>query len=48
VKGRWDTGKYPKGVKVSKEEFATICIKGDTFHSDWNYTISPIKETVIS
>jgi hypothetical protein len=48
VKGRLDTGKYPKGVKVSKEEFATICIKGDTFHSDWNYTISPRKETVIS
>ena len=48
VKSRLDTGKYPKGVKVSKEEFAIICIKGDTFHGDWNYTISPRKETVIS
>jgi hypothetical protein len=33
---------------VSKQEFATICIKGDTFHGDGNYTISPRKETVIS
>lgn len=36
-----DTRTYPKGVKVSDTEMATLNIKGDTFHPEWNYTISP-------
>jgi hypothetical protein len=36
-----DTRAYPKGIKVSKAEMATLNIKGDTFHPEWNYTISP-------
>ena len=32
---------YPKGIKVSDDEMASINIKGDAFHSGWNYTISP-------
>ena len=41
VKSRLDTGKYPKGVKVSKEEFAAIDLKPAMFHGEWNYTIAP-------
>jgi len=41
VKSRLDTRKYPKGVKVSKEEYATIRLNADPFHGDWNYSISP-------
>jgi len=41
VKSQLDTGKYPKGVKVSKQEFASIQMRSDAFHGDWNYTISP-------
>jgi transposase len=41
VKSRLDTKKYPKGVKVSKEEFAAIQLRPDDFHGDWNYTIQP-------
>jgi Rhodopirellula transposase DDE domain len=41
VRCELDTGTYPKGIKVSKEEMATLNIKGDTFHPEWNYTISP-------
>jgi len=26
---------------VSEEEMASLNIKGDTFHPEWNYTISP-------
>jgi Rhodopirellula transposase DDE domain len=41
VRCELDTGTYPKGIKVSNEEMATLNIKGDTFHPEWNYTISP-------
>jgi hypothetical protein len=36
-----DTRTYPKGIKVSEEEMASLNIKGDAFHPEWNYTISP-------
>jgi Rhodopirellula transposase DDE domain len=36
-----DTGSYPRGVEVSEEEMAGLRIKGDDFHGEWNYTISP-------
>jgi hypothetical protein len=36
-----DANLYPKGVKVSDREMAELNIKGDEFHPEWNYTISP-------
>jgi hypothetical protein len=36
-----DTRCYPKGIKVSDAEMQTLNIKGDTFHPEWNYIISP-------
>jgi hypothetical protein len=41
VQSQLDTGKYPKGIKVGKKEFASIQIRPDTFHGEWNYAISP-------
>jgi Rhodopirellula transposase DDE domain len=41
VRCELDTRTYPKGIKVSKAEMATLNIKGDLFHPEWNYTISP-------
>ena len=32
---------YPKGIKVSDAEMDTLNIKGDPFHPEWNYTITP-------
>ena len=32
---------YPKGIKVSDEELATLNIKPDKFHPEWNYAIAP-------
>jgi Rhodopirellula transposase DDE domain len=32
---------YPKGIKVSEEQMAALNLKGDEFHPDWNYSISP-------
>ncbi|MGD0108749.1 MAG: hypothetical protein ABSC06_32640 [Rhodopila sp.] len=41
VKCQLDTRDYSKGIKVSDAEMATLNIKGDIFHPEWNYTISP-------
>ncbi len=41
VRAEVDPGKYPKGVKVSDKEVATIRLERDKFHGEWNYTILP-------
>ena len=41
VRCELDTRTYPKGIKVSDAEMATLNITGDAFHPEWNYTISP-------
>ena len=41
VRAEIDPGKYAKGVKVSKQQFAEIRLERDPFHGEWNYTILP-------
>ncbi len=41
VECQLDTNIYPKAIKVSDEEMANINIQRDSFHGEWNYTISP-------
>jgi hypothetical protein len=41
VRCELDPRTYQKGIKVSDAEMATLNIKGDGFHPEWNYTISP-------
>jgi transposase len=41
VRAEVDPDKYPKGVKVSDEDVASIRIERDPFHGEWNYTILP-------
>jgi hypothetical protein len=36
-----DTNAYETGIEVSDEELAAVRMKKDTFHGEWNYTISP-------
>ena len=36
-----DENDYPKAIKVSDAEMAAINIDRDSFHGEWNYTISP-------
>jgi len=36
-----DSNSYPTGIKVSGEDLATLNIKREPFHGDWNYTIQP-------
>ncbi|QKE41382.1 MAG: ISAzo13 family transposase [Ferrovum myxofaciens] len=41
VQAQLDTNLYPKGIKVSDDEFAAIRLDRDSFHGEWNYTITP-------
>jgi Rhodopirellula transposase DDE domain len=43
IKAKTDTNVYQKGIVISDEEFMTINLKKDSFHGEWNYTISPNK-----
>ena len=36
-----DFNQYPKGIKVSDDELASVNIVADEFHPNWNYTILP-------
>ena len=36
-----DTTSYAKGIKIKKAEMRALAITGDSFHPEWNYTISP-------
>ena len=41
VRAELDKKKYPKGVKVTDAELASVKLMPHAFHGDWNYTISP-------
>ncbi len=41
IQAALDENRYPTGSKVSDEELATVRLKRDKFHGDWNYTIRP-------
>lgn len=43
IRAELDTNPYPKGVKISEEELAAVCIRPGRFHGDWNYAIIPTK-----
>ena len=46
VRCELDSNAYPKEVVVSDQEIAEINITRDAFHGEWNYTISPITQSV--
>ena len=41
VQCQLDTNRYPAGRKLSEEQMATLSIRPDSFHGEWNYTILP-------
>jgi hypothetical protein len=45
VRAELDENKYPKGIKVSDAQMATLNLSRHAFHGDWNYMISPIRKT---
>jgi hypothetical protein len=43
VKAALDTNHYETKIKVSDKELSRVRLKPQTFHGDWNYTISPCR-----
>src|SRR5437667_6653889 len=41
VRAELDEKKYPKGLKISDAQLATVNIYPHDFHGEWNYTIAP-------
>jgi hypothetical protein len=41
VKAELDPGHYPKGVKISDEELASLHLVRHSFHGEWNYSLHP-------
>jgi Rhodopirellula transposase DDE domain len=41
IRAELDANIYPTGIEVSDEELAAVHIVRDSFHGDWNYTITP-------
>jgi hypothetical protein len=41
VHARLDEGTYPDKIKVTDAELAAVRLRGDPFHPEWNYTITP-------
>src|SRR5712691_2951307 len=46
VQCQLDMNHYPAGRKISAEEMATLSIRPDSFHGEWNYTILPRASSV--
>ena len=44
IRAELDRGRYPTGIKISDAELASLNLKLDSFHGDWNYTISPTRK----
>ncbi len=44
VKAELDPGTYPKGIKISDEELASLHLVRHSFHGDWNYSLHPRDE----
>ena len=41
IRAELDASSYPKGQKVSDEDFDNIQLAPDPFHGEWNYSIRP-------
>jgi hypothetical protein len=41
IEAELDANAYKTGIEVSDEQLAAVRLEKDTFHGEWNYTISP-------
>jgi hypothetical protein len=44
VNAALDKGTYPTGTRVLDDELATVNLRRDAFHGDWNYSLLPHKQ----
>ena len=43
-----DDRTYERGIEITDEQLAAVNITRHTFHGDWNYTITPSVNSVVS
>jgi hypothetical protein len=43
IRAELDRSKYPTGIKITDVELASLNLKPDNFHGDWNYTVLPLR-----
>jgi hypothetical protein len=43
IRAELDRGKYPTGIKITDAELASLNLKLDNFHGDWNYSVLPAR-----
>jgi hypothetical protein len=41
IQAELDAGSYPTGIKISDKQLATVNLKPEPFHGEWNYKILP-------
>lgn len=41
VRARLDSEKYPKGIRIPKQQMNELNLVPDSFHGDWNYELRP-------
>jgi hypothetical protein len=41
IPSAWDEHRYPTGREVTAEQMASLALKQEKFHGEWNYTLSP-------
>ena len=44
IRAELDRGQYPTGTKITDAEMASLNLKLDNFHGDWNYTVLPTRK----
>ena len=44
IRAELDRGQYPTGIKITDAEMASLNLKLDNFHGDWNYTVLPTRK----
>jgi len=43
IRAELDRGKYPTGIKITDAQLASLNLKLDNFHGDWNYSVLPAR-----
>jgi len=43
IRAKLDQRSYPKGIKITNQEMARLCLKQASFHGEWNYTFLPAR-----
>ena len=44
IRAELDRGQYPIGIKITDAQLASLNLKPDSFHGDWNYTVLPTRK----